>query len=184
MKTLPITEFGNPILRQTAKRLTVAQIRSASVQALIEDIRHSLISQKLGVGLAAPQVGESLALTVIAIRPTKHRPSAELFDLVMINPKITRTIGQPEQLWEGCISSGAGQANLFAKLLRFPSVVASYLDAQGQPQSEQFDGLVAQVVQHETDHLNGILFVDNVTDTKTYMTMNEYQKQITKGLAS
>ena len=68
-----IVEFGNPILRKTAKKVPVASIGSTEFQKLINDIRDHLVGKKLGVGLAAPQVGESLALSVIAIRPTGAR---------------------------------------------------------------------------------------------------------------
>lgn len=178
--TLHIHEFGNPILRRKAKRLTAAEIRSDKIQTLIHDMRTMLISKKLGIGLAAPQIGEPVALSVIAVRPTKHRPAVKKFDLVIINPKITKYIGKPRQMWEGCISSGSGKANLFAKVPRYNQVELSYLDEHGQKQTKQFSGLPAQVIQHETDHLNGVLFVDKVTDTRTYMTDHEYTERVRK----
>ncbi len=82
-------------------------------------MQSTLKTFKLGVGLAAPQVGEGLALSVIVIQPTKHRPEVEPFELVIINPKIIETIGRKKQLWEGCISSGAGKAGLFAQVPRY-----------------------------------------------------------------
>lgn len=173
-----IVEFGNPILRKTAKKVPVASIGSTEFQKLINDIRDHLVGKKLGVGLAAPQVGESLALSVIAIRPTEHRPKVKEFDLVIINPSY-KGLGDKKEMWEGCISSGAGQAGLFGKVPRYKKVEATYWDEKGQKHIEQFSGLPAQVIQHETDHLNGALFVDKVTDTKTYMTLCEYRKQIT-----
>ncbi len=179
MKSLKIVEFGDPILRGKARRLKAAEVTSETVQTLIENIRHTLVSKKLGVGLAAPQVGEDIALSVIAIRPTKHRPHVEAFDLVIINPKITKTFGYRKQLWEGCISSGAGQAGLFAKVPRYRAIEVEYLDEQGTKQTGKFSGLKAQIIQHETDHLNGRLFVDVVKDTSTYMTMKEYRRRVT-----
>ena len=180
MKTLPICEFGNPILRKKAKALTPDEIKSTAVQELIANMRHTLVSKKLGIALAAPQVNESLALAVIAIRPTAHRPNVEPFDLIIINPEITKTYGARKQLWEGCISSGVGEANLFAKVPRYNKIDVRFLDEAGIEQTKTFDGLVAQAVQHETDHLNGILFVDHVEDPTTYMTMKEYRQRITK----
>lgn len=176
MKNLPRIEFGNPVLRQTAKQLTPTEIKSSEIQTLITDMRHSLISKKLGVGLAAPQVGESVALSVIAIHPTKHRPKVTVFEQVIINPKITQTFGKKIVMWEGCLSAGA--SGLFGKVLRYKKVEATYLDENGEQHTKTFEGLPAQVFQHEIDHLNGILFVDHVTDPKTYMTLKEYKKQI------
>lgn len=178
MKTLKIVEFGDPLLRKAAKKVPVANIKSAAFQNLISDIRDHLVGKKLGVGLAAPQIGKSLALSVIAIRPTKHRPTVEEFDLVIINPSY-KGVGDKKEMWEGCISSGAGQAGLFAKVPRYKKVEATFWDEKGQKHTKWFSGLPAQVVQHETDHLNGVLFVDKVVDTKTFMTLGEYRKQIT-----
>lgn len=178
MKPLKIAEFGDPILRITAKKVPVASIGSAAFQKLINDIRDHLVGEKLGVGLAAPQVSESLALSVIAIRPTAHRPKVKEFDLVIINPSY-KGVGDKKDMWEGCISSGAGQAGLFGKVPRYTKVEATFWDENGQKHIKQFSGMPAQVIQHETDHLNGVLFVDKVTDTKTYMTLSEYRKRIT-----
>lgn len=178
MKIMHITEFGNSVLREQSRRLSVEEIKSQKIQQLIKNMRHTLTEQKLGVGLAAPQVGESVALSIIAVRPTRHRPNVEPLELVVINPEIVATFGYRTQMWEGCISSGSGKAGLFAKTPRYKKVKASFLDEKGVRHSRVFEGLPAQIIQHETDHLNGILFVDHVTDTKSFMTMKEYKKQI------
>jgi peptide deformylase len=176
MKIMHITEFGNSVLREKAKKLTTEEIKSQKVQQLIKNIRHTLTEQKLGVGLAAPQVGECLAISLIAILPTRHRPEVQPFELVIINPRITKTFGNRKQIWEGCIS--AGKSGLFAKTPRYLKVEVEFLDEKGLKHKKIFEGLQAQVVQHETDHLNGVLFMDHVKDTSTYMTMKEYKKQI------
>lgn len=176
MKVLDRTEFGDLVLRQVAGKLTKQQIVSPRVQILIKNMHQTLVSQKLGIGLAAPQVGESVALSVIDIRPTAHRPEVEPFSLVMINPKITQHFGRKQQMWEGCLSAGKG--GLFAKVPRHKKVELKYYDEQGVRHTKTFEDLPAQVIQHEVDHLNGLLFVDRVKDTKTYMTLKEYKKQI------
>jgi peptide deformylase len=176
MKVLVTTEFGNPILRKKARKLRLQQIKSAKIQALIIDMKHTLITKKMGVGVAAPQVGESLALSVIAIRPTPHRPNVKPFDLVIINPEIVEASNIMKPMWEGCLS--AGKESLFAKVPRNNTVVVKYLDAAGVRCEQKLTGLRAQVVQHEVDHLNGILFVDHVKDTKSYMTLTEYKKRV------
>lgn len=181
MKSLTRTQFGNPILRKQSRRLSEAKILSPTIQNLIKDMRHTLIEKKLGIGLAAPQVGKSVALTVIAVRPTPHRPNVKEFDLVLIYPVVTDFIGKKTPLWEGCISAGSeGKADLFAKVPRYDQVKVKYYDENGNPCYKSFKGLQAQVVQHETDHLNGILFVDHVKDTKTFMTYKEYMQRIKK----
>lgn len=140
-------------------------------------MRHTLISKKLGVGLAAPQVGNACALAVIAVRRSKVRPDAEPFDLVIINPEIIETYGRKAQLWEGCISAGSnGQADLFAKVPRYSKLKLGFYDENGDMHTEVFGGFAAHVIQHEVDHLNGILFVDKVKDTNTFMTYREYLK--------
>jgi peptide deformylase len=176
MKVLKRTEFGEAVLREKARELSVAEIKSQKLQTLIKDMRHTLSSLKLGVGLAAPQVGESIALSVIAIQPTPHRPKAVPFDLVIINPVVTETFGRKKQMWEGCISAGPGKAGLFAKVPRYKKVKIKFIDETGKSRHEVFEDLQAHVMQHEIDHLNGTLFVDKVKDTKTYTTYKEYMK--------
>jgi len=159
--------------------VAVTDIGSKTIQALIDDMRHTLVDKKLGVGLAAPQVGQSLAIIVVALRPSEYRPSTKPFDLVLINPEITDYIGRRKSMWEGCISSGrGGKADLFGKTLRHPEVKVRYYDQAGKQQHQTYTGLKAQVVQHEVDHLHGMLFVDRVKDPKTYMTFNEYIKMV------
>ncbi len=177
MKELKRTQFGDPILRGKAQQLTGKEIATKAAKQLIDNMRHTLVSKKLGIGLAAPQVGKSIALVVIAIRSSKLRPKVKPFDLILINPEITETMGRQKQLWEGCISAGSnGKADLFAKVPRYPEVKVKYLDQAGKLHEQRHKGLKAQVIQHEVDHLNGILFVDHVKDTKSYMTHNEYLK--------
>lgn len=181
MKILKRREFGDSVLRQVARELSLAEIKSAKIRALIEDMHHTLESKKLGVGLAAPQVGESLRLVVIHVQKTQLRPDVEEFKLTVINPCITGLIGRKTQEWEGCISSGAGTAVLFAKVPRHKKVEVEYTTEKGITHKEVFEGLKAQIMQHEIDHLDGILFVDRVKDTKSYMTYAEYRKHRKNG---
>lgn len=173
---MKITEFGNPILRQKTRKLTIKEIKSAKTQKLIKDMQEFLLSKKMGVGLAAPQAGEGIALSVISIRPIKHRKDVEEFDLVIINPEIIKTFGRKSQQWEGCISGGSLKGGLFAKVPRYKKLELKYRDEKGISQRKTFDGLAAHIIQHEVDHLNGILFVDKVKDTETFVTYNEYMK--------
>jgi peptide deformylase len=178
VKPLQITQFGEPVLRTPAKLLSKAEIMSADTQELIVQMRELLARRKLGVGLAAPQVGRGIALAIIAIQPTKHRPEVEPFEAVLINPVIVAHSPRRRQMWEGCISGGSGSAGLFAKVPRYSRVQVRYYDEEGAVHDQWFTGLPAQVAQHEIDHLNGTLFVDRVKDTTSYMTVREYKKMV------
>lgn len=79
---LPIIRFGNPVLREAARHLTEGEILSSDTQSLIENMRYTLTEKKYGVGIAAPQVGEGIALSVIGVKPTPNRPELEPFDTV------------------------------------------------------------------------------------------------------
>jgi peptide deformylase len=180
MNILPLTVVGNPILREVARELTPDEILSDEIQSLIADMRHTLVQKQYGVGLAAPQVGQGVALSVIGIKPTPTRPHLEKVDLVVINPRVVRTYGRRRGMWEGCISVGRGNNTMYGQAMRYGSICLSYLDEHAKPHEADFDGFLAHVLQHETDHLNGILFVDRVKDTRTYMAASEYRKLIKK----
>lgn len=180
MKTLRRTLFGNPILREKARHLTEDEILSKDIQLLIAAMRDSLTTRKFGVGLAAPQIGRSIALSVIAIKPTPNRPNVEKVDMVVINPEVVRTYGRRTGMWEGCLSFGSGPDSPYAKALRYKKIRVRYFDESAKRHEADFEGLTAHVLQHEIDHLNGVLFVDRVKDPKTYITQSEYRKRIAK----
>lgn len=178
-KSRRLRQFGDPILRQKATELDVAEIGSQMVQQLIADIRQTNKLKQYGVGLAAPQIGVSLALSVIGIKPTPTRPELQEFNQVIINPTYEGH-GRRTAMWEGCQSSGVGRNTLYAKALRYRRIRATWYDENATKHVETLDGFVAHVFQHEIDHLNGILFVDRVRDSKTYMLIGEYKKRILK----
>lgn len=180
MKRLKIVQFGNPILRQVARRVHPDEIASPQVQDLITNMREYLnANKKYGIGLAAPQVGHDLALSVIEIKPTPYRPQAERASLVIINPEIVETYGRRTSMWEGCISFGTSRVNFpYAQTVRYKKLRLKYFDEHGELHAKDFEGLLAHVIQHEVDHLNGVLFVDRVKDTTTYMMKAEYVKQM------
>ncbi len=171
-KPLSKTEFGNPLLREAAKVLTEAEIVSTEVQTLIVDMYEALENRKYGVGIAAPQVGHSLAINVIDTKPTKTRPDLTRQKLTIINPVITKTYGRRKPMWEACLSG----PNLYAQVPRYKKVRLRWHDEKAVQHEADFEGFIAHVIQHEVDHLHGILFVDKVKDTKTYMTTKEYIK--------
>jgi len=176
-KRLWLRQFGDPILREKAARIGKSEIASAEIQKLIVDIRNLNTAKQYGVGLAAPQVGVSLALSVIGIKPTPTRPNLEPFDTVIINPTY-EGIGRRTGMWEGCQSCGKGKNTLYGKALRYRKIHATWLDEHVVPHDEVLEGFVAHVFQHETDHLEGVLFVDCVKDTGTYMMADEFRKRV------
>jgi peptide deformylase len=175
MRILRRTQFGNPVLRQNAKRLSADEILSDEVQDLIKNMRWTLLNRNYGIGIAAPQVGQSMALSIIELRSTRTRPNlpkTEWVSMTIINPEIIKTHGKAVEEWEGCLSLD----NAYAKVPRYKKVSVRYQDEKANMHEKDLDGLLAHVFQHETDHLNGVLFVDKVKDTATYMTEPEYLK--------
>jgi len=177
-QVLELVPEGDPILRKVCRKLTKDEVLSTDIQNLIDDITHTSAERKTGVGLSANQVGELVAISVIAIKPTPARPNLETFDKVCINTEIVETFGEPELMWEGCQSTAVdenGEPSM-AQVPRYTKVRIKYLDRYGEEQEEIVEGFVAHVVQHETDHINGTLFTDKI-DEKDLITYQEYIKQ-------
>lgn len=174
---LKLTRLGDPILREKMPLVEKDKILSGEVRSLIENIRYTNQKKQYGVGLAAPQVGIRLALSVIGIKPTPTRPNLEPFESVIINPSYVG-IGRRTAMWEGCQSVGSGDDILYGKALRYKKIEARWLDENGMSHEEVLDGFVAHVFQHETDHLDGIVFIDRVRDQKSFMMVDEYRKRI------
>lgn len=170
------TQFGNPILRMPAKLVPVEKINSPPVQLAIDNMFFTLEHKQYGVGLAAPQVSIPYAVAVVALKPTPTRPDIERAELVLINPLIVNTYGKRTGMWEACISG----SELYGKVPRYKKIRVRWYDRHAQLQERDFDGLLAHVIQHEVDHLNGILFVDKVRDPATFMTFSEYKKMVKK----
>lgn len=165
MAILKIRYLPDEVLRQVAKPVTVFD---DALQTLIDDMFETMYSVN-GVGLAAPQVGVSLRLSVIDVKGDKSE------QIVIINPEITEREG--EAIYEeGCLSvPGAYQ-----KVKRAKAVSISALDRLGNPFTQKADGLLGECFQHEIDHLNGKLFVDLLSPLKR----NKARKQMDKYLRS
>lgn len=172
------TFFGNPILRSKAQLLSEQEIKSEHIQQLIANMFITLEKKPYGVGIAAPQVGVGVAVAVVGIKPSKNRPELKPFKLTIINPVIVETYGRREQMWEGCISCGSTGNGLFAKVPRYKKLRLRWHNEKGEAQDGVFDGFQSHVIQHEIDHLHGVLFVDKVIDTTSYMTASEYRKRV------
>lgn len=178
VKILQRAKFGNPILRKKARILSDDEILSDDIQQLINNIKYTCDKKQYGVGYAAPQGGASVAVLVIAIKPTPSRPNRDLFDRVVINPEIIEYVGDKSRMWEGCISFGLGGDTPYGETWRYKKVKVRYKNEKAETVEEILTGLPAHVFQHETDHLNGILFVDRLTSPGTLLAVSEYKKRI------
>lgn len=152
MSVRPILHADNPILRQKARR--VKEFNTA-LRQLVDDMFETLAAAN-GVGLAAPQVGLSQRLFVIALPPDEqaHKPGRRY---VLCNPEIVKAQGQ-ETDEEGCLSL----PGYVGEVTRAAVVTVKALDAQGRPVRVKGEGLLARALQHELDHLDGILFTDRL----------------------
>lgn len=170
----------NPILRKKCRQLTKTEILTPKIQNLIDDIKYTCDQKKYGVGISANQIGKPLAISVIAIKPTPNRPNLTVFDTVCINTKIIETFGEKQPMWEGCQSTidETGEP-VFAQVPRYQKIRIQYLDRNGTKRDEVVEDFVAHVIQHETDHLNGILFTDHI-DKSSLISAEEYRKLTTK----
>lgn len=164
-----IAQLGNPVLRQPAQSIT--DPHDPALQGLIDELLQRMVQAK-GVGIAAPQVGVAKQLIIIASRPTPRYPNApEMTPIAMLNPQLIDFIDETEKGWEGCLSV----PGIRGLVPRYRSVTVDYLDRNGQPQRQTFDGFVARIFQHEYDHLQGIVFIDRVEHTTELMSEQEYQ---------
>lgn len=173
--TLEIVQAGNPVLRKQGRQLTREEISSQSIQELIELMRETM-REAPGVGLAAPQIGESIQLAVIEDRAEYlHDLSAEQLARlqraaipfhVIINPKLSFLDNSTAQFFEGCLSVEGYQAVVERAL----NVRVECLNERGEEVTINAQGWYARILQHEIDHLNGTLYVDRM-QTRTLMTV-------------
>lgn len=168
-KDLEIVQLGNSILWKRAAVVSNAQ--DPAVQTLIDDMIHTCISAK-GVGIAAPQVGRSLRIFIVASRPSARYPHApQMEPVAMINPAIMDTSGGAEDGWEGCLSI----PGIRGIVTREREVFVQYTDRNGNDMSCWFEGFVARIIQHEMDHINGKTFFDRA-ERKDLATEKEFER--------
>lgn len=159
-QTRNIAQLGEPVLRQTAYLIPPDQLLHSS--ALQADM-HLTLETAGGVGLAAPQVFESVRLIIVASRPTPRYPYApEMPATVMLNPSFTPLSNDMESGWEGCLSI----PGIRARVPRFQHIGVAYTDTRGVLQQTEFHGFVARVFQHEYDHLDGTVYLDRVENNR------------------
>ena len=164
--------MGNPILRHKTHPLTVKEIQSPEIQRLIDNMIETMREYE-GVGLAAPQVHELKRLTVIEMAENpKYPQKGEIPLTILINPVITPLTKEKELGWEGCLSI----PDLRGKVPRYTKIQVHAFDRHGKELNFKADGFFSVVIQHETDHLDGILFLDRMEDFSTLTYLNEYAR--------
>jgi len=173
MAVRPVLTIGNPLLRQVARDLTPQEILSPEISALIEDMVDTMHHEE-GIGIAAPQIGESVQLAIVEIESDSERyPDSEPVELIVFaNPRITVLDETEQGYWEGCLSV----PNLRGLVLRPRMVRVDYIDLNGEPAAIIGEGFLATVFQHELDHLAGVLYVDRIRDTRKLATLDDYTR--------
>lgn len=165
----PIVTRDTPVLRKVAEEVPVSDITGPEIQRVIRDMQDTLTACEDGLAIAAPQIGESVRIFVVAGRffpPKSDGDRTESVtpgpDMVFINPTIIKTSTKKKPLEEGCLSVRW----LYGDIERFDKVTVSAYDEAGRKFTRGASGLLAQVFQHETDHLNGVLFIDAATNVR------------------
>jgi peptide deformylase len=175
MAILKVARMGHPVLRTKAQPVPVAEIGSARIQRLIDDMFETM-REYSGIGLAAPQVHEAVRVFVAGIRSAPIGPEitedGEMPLVTMINPQLT-LVGEPsDRGWEGCLSI----PDIRGLVPRAPEVHVQAYDRHGKRFALTARGLPARVIQHETDHLDGILFFDRMPTLESLAFMDEYRR--------
>lgn len=167
---LDISQLGSSVIRTFAKK--VSEIHAPQIQALIDDMIFTCEESK-GMGIAAPQVGHSLSILIMASAPNKRYPYAPMMEpTALINPHVISVSDESIKDWEGCLSL----PGIRARVPRHTQVEVSYFDREGKKQHTIFKDFLARLFQHEYDHLIGAVFLDRIESTKDVIMEKEYQR--------
>jgi peptide deformylase len=165
----PVLQIGHPTLRERAREITESELASTEVRTLVQDLIDTMRANQ-GAGIAANQIGVPLRVAVIEVTENARYPYKPPIPLtVLINPIIEPLDDEMVLINEGCLS-----VPLRGEVSRHVNIRVSYLDADGTPHDEVKRGLTAGTWQHECDHLDGVLFVDRVTDPRSLSTWDEF----------
>ena len=171
---LPIVAFGDPVLRKKGEPISK---EFEELPNLIKNMWETMYGAE-GVGLAAPQIGMSIQLFLVDASPfSEDEPELEGFKKIFINPEILEETGEEWQFKEGCLSIPGIRENV----KRNETIKIKYFDEDFCEHVEQFSGLAARVIQHEYDHVNGILFTDKINPLKKQMIKRKLT-DISKGI--
>ncbi len=167
MAILKVCRLGHPVLRMQAQPITPERLAGAAFQKFIDDMTETMV-EHIGVGLAAPQVHESLSVAVIESRG----PRGEIPMTVLVNPEVRVLDETLVEDWEGCLSI----PDLRGRVPRYKKLRVDALDRHGKKIQIVAEDFFARVVQHEFDHLMGKLYIDRMPDFKTLTHLAEFQR--------
>jgi peptide deformylase len=172
MSILKVARLGHPVLRAKAKAIDPQDIKSPTIQRLIDDMMETM-QEYHGIGLAAPQVHEGLRVFVAGLEEEDSRTGAtEIVPIAIINPEVTAIGRDLVEDWEGCLSI----PDIRGKVPRNRRIRVRGFDRDARPLDLELEEFPARVVQHETDHLNGVLFFDRMKSFETLAFLEEYTK--------
>lgn len=170
MSILKIARMGHPVLRKAARKVDPAEIRTPSFQKLVDDMIETMREYD-GIGLAAPQLHESVRLAIVGIEEGEGKDRS-IRVLPVINPEVILTTKTTFEDWEGCLSL----PGLRGRVVRPERVQVRALDRRGNRMEFDLEGYPARVAQHEIDHLDGVLFIDRMKSFETLSYLEEYSK--------
>ena len=182
----PVVQEGAPVLRQKARAVLKKDIGGKAVQAVLTKMKKTLAGEDFGVAIAAPQIGESLRIFIIAGRAFLTDEDKKAFedeaeqktppDLVFINPVLTRLSRKKKEMSEGCLSV----RGMYGTVMRHEKATITALVEHGKPFTYLGSGLIAHIFQHEYDHLDGILYIDKAVHVEEdpEMDMKEARKKV------
>ncbi len=172
MSLLKVARMGHPVLRARAREIDRAEVTHASMQKLIDDMIDTM-HEYHGVGLAAPQIHEGVRIFVAAIAPENDDPLSPDDDpMVFINPIITPAGPEVVEDWEGCLSI----PDIRGRVPRARAITVAAMGRHGERIEIASHGFPARVIQHETDHLDGVLFFDRMRTFETLSYLEEYAR--------
>ncbi len=172
MAVLPIVKLGDPVLRKKARQVSPEELASPEMQGFIDDLIETMHAAN-GAGLAAPQVGRSVAIAAVHVEDNPRYPYKPKVPLtVFVNPTLTPLSEDAALLYEGCLSV----PDLRGRVPRHMHVRVQALDRHGAPLDFEVKGLTAGTYQHEFDHLEGLVFVDRVQDPSTFSTWANFDR--------
>jgi peptide deformylase len=174
MAILKVARMGHPALRTKARPLEAAEIRSPGVQQLIDDMLETMVEYQ-GVGLAAPQVHEGVRIFVAGLPEDVDADASEereIRQLAFINPEVTAVGRDVSEDWEGCLSI----PEIRGLVPRARQIAVRGYDRHGKRIDMKVSGFIARVIQHETDHLDGVLFLDRMKSFQSLTFLEEFSR--------
>mgnify|MGYP001250233446 FL=1 len=166
MSILKVSQMGHPVLRRVADPVDPDQIQSEAFQRLVNDMEETMVAYQ-GAGLAGPQVHVSNRILVYQSQDDEGMPEIQ----TLVNPEITPENDEMEHGWEGCLSI----PGIMGSVPRYTRIRVSALDDEGERVDYTAEAFEARVIQHEVDHLDGILYFDRMDDLKALTFRAEYE---------